>query len=210
VIDDRTAYGQGIADEFSAAAKAAGAKIVDQQYTNDQAVDFRSILTHTKALHADAIFYGGADTQAGAMIKQMHTLAMSMPLIGADMIHSDELIQIAGGAAEGTLASSGGSPLDKMPGGASYVARYTKRFNSPVELFSPYAYDGAMAVFAAMKKADSVDPHLYLADLKATRMQGVTSNDLGYDPDGDLRHGSVTVYKVKDGKWISAKTVVTK
>lgn len=210
IVDDRTAYGQGVAEEFAKAVKAAGATVVAQEFTNDKAVDFRAILTHIKTSGADAIFYGGADTQAAPLLKQMRSLAMKAALIGPDMIHSDELLKIAGPAAEGALASSGGSPLDKMPGGQRYVERYKKRFGKEVELYSPYAYDGTMAVLNAMKKADSVDPHKYLATLKATQMKGITTNELAYDERGDLKYGGVTVYKVVNGKWAALQTVGTK
>ncbi|MFM0418299.1 branched-chain amino acid ABC transporter substrate-binding protein [Paraburkholderia aromaticivorans] len=210
IVDDRTAYGQGVAEEFAKAVKAAGGTIVAQEFTNDKAVDFRAILTHIKQSDADAIFYGGADTQAAPFLKQMRTLAVKGTLIGPDMIHSDELLKIAGPAAEGALASSGGSPLDKMPGGKSYVERYKKRFGNEVELYSPYAYDGTTAVLNAMKKADSVDPHKYLPVLKATQMKGVTTNELAYDDRGDLKYGGVTVYKVTNGKWTALQTVGTK
>jgi branched-chain amino acid transport system substrate-binding protein len=97
-----------------------------------------------------------------------------------------------------------------MPGGKSYVERYKKRFGGEVELYSPYAYDGTMAVLNAMKKADSVDPHVYLPVLKATQMKGVTTNELAYDDRGDLKYGGVTVYKVTNGKWTALQTVGTK
>ena len=210
IVDDRTAYGQGVAEEFAKAVKAAGGTIVAQEFTNDKAVDFRAILTHIKQSDADAIFYGGADTQAAPFLKQMRSLAVKGTLIGPDMIHSDELLKVAGPAAEGALASSGGSPLDKMPGGKSYVERYKKRFGNEVELYSPYAYDGTMAVLNAMKKADSVDPHKYLPVLKETQMKGVTTNELAYDDRGDLKYGGVTVYKVTNGKWTALQTVGTK
>ncbi|MFP3693746.1 ABC transporter substrate-binding protein, partial [Burkholderia sp. SIMBA_048] len=71
IVDDRTAYGQGVAEEFSKAAKAAGATIVDQEYTSDKAVDFRAILTQIKAANVDAVFYGGADTQAALPAKTL-------------------------------------------------------------------------------------------------------------------------------------------
>lgn len=207
VVDDRTAYGQGVAEEFSKAVKAAGATVVDEEYTNDKAVDFRAILTKIKAANVDAVFYGGADTQAAPLLKQMRSLAIKAPLIGPDMVQSDNLIKIAGSSSEGTLAASEGRPLAQMPSGKDFSDRYTKRFGHPVELYAPYAYDGTMAVFNAMKKSGSTDPHVYLAALKATNMKGVTTNELSYDQYGDLKYGGVTVYKVVDGKWIPSQTV---
>jgi len=210
VVDDRTAYGQGVAEEFTKAAKAAGATVVDEEYTTDKAVDFRAILTKIKAANPDAIFYGGADTQAAPMLKQMRSLAIKSVLIGPDMLQSDDLIKVAGDASEGTLAASEGSPLAQMPGGAAFGARYAKRFNQPVELYAPYAYDGTMAVFNAMKTSDSIDPHVFLAALKATNMKGVTTTELTYDQYGDLKYGGVTVYKVVNGAWKPLQTVGTK
>ncbi|MFD1561545.1 branched-chain amino acid ABC transporter substrate-binding protein [Paraburkholderia silviterrae] len=210
IVDDRTAYGQGVAEEFAKAAKAAGATVVDQEYTTDKAVDFRSILTKIKAANVDAVFYGGADTQAAPMLKQMRSLAIKAALIGPDMVQSEDLIKIAGGASEGTLAASEGSPLEKMPGGKAFSDHYTKRFNRPVELYAPYAYDGTMAVFNAMKTANSTDPRVFLPALKATNMKGVTTAELSYDQYGDLKYGGVTVYKVAGGKWVPLQTVGTK
>jgi branched-chain amino acid transport system substrate-binding protein len=97
-----------------------------------------------------------------------------------------------------------------MPGGKDFAGHYSKRFSRPVELYAPYAYDGTMAVFNAMKQAGSTDPHVYLTALKATNMKGITTSELSYDQYGDLKYGGVTVYKVVNGKWVPSQTVGTK
>lgn len=210
IIDDRTAYGQGVAEEFAKAVKAAGGQVVAQEFSNDHAVDFRAILTRIKAANADAVFYGGTDAQAAPLLKQMRQLAITAALVGPDMIHSNEFLKVAGTSAEGALASSGGSPLESMPGGRSYVERYKKRFGTPVELYSPYAYDGTTAVLQAMKTANSTDPHVYLSALKSTKMKGVTTGEFSYEANGDLKYGGVTVYKVVGGEWKPLQTVGTR
>jgi branched-chain amino acid transport system substrate-binding protein len=207
IVDDRTAYGQGLADQFQKAAKAAGATIVDREFTSDKAVDFKAILTKLKASGAQAVFFGGADAQAAPMVKQMHELGMKETLMAGEMVKSDTFLQVAGAAANGTVVSLAGVPLDQMPGGKQYVAEYTKRFGTPVETYSPYAYDGAMAMFDAMKKANSTDPAKYLPVLAKTQMPSVTSKMLAYDDHGDLKNGGITVYKVVDGKWTTLKTI---
>ncbi|WP_417069055.1 branched-chain amino acid ABC transporter substrate-binding protein [Niveibacterium terrae] len=201
IIDDRTAYGQGLADQFEKAAKAAGAKIVAREFTTDKAVDFSAILTRIKPTGAQAIFYGGSEVQAAPMAKQLHQLGFRTTLISGEMVKSDGFIKLAGDAAEGVVASLAGLPLEKMPGGASYVARYEKRFGSRVETYSPYAYDGTQALIAAMKKANSVEPAKYLPQLAAIKLAGVSSGQLGYDARGDLKQGGITVYRVSKGKW---------
>ncbi|GAB3630377.1 branched chain amino acid ABC transporter substrate-binding protein [Pandoraea terrae] len=201
IVDDRTAYGQGLAEEFEKAAKAAGAKIVRHEFASDKAVDFRAILTNLKRANPDAVFYGGADAQAGPMVKQMRELGMKSTLIAGEMVKSDAFLKIAGDAADGSVVSLAGLPLDKMPGGKGYEQRYAKRFSTPMETYSPYAYDGAMAMMAAMKKANSTDPAKYLPMLAKTSMPGVTTRELAYDNVGDLKNGSITVYKVVNGKF---------
>lgn len=207
IVDDRTAYGQGLADEFEKAAKAAGGKIVRREYANDKAVDFRAILTNLKRSNPDVIFYGGADAQAGPLAKQMRELGMKSTLMAGEMVKSDAFLKIAGDAANGAVVSLAGLPLDQMPGGKGYEERYTKRFNSPLETYSPYAYDGAMAMMTAMKKANSTDPAKYLPALAKTSMPGVTTKALAYDNVGDLKNGSITVYKVVNGQWTVLETV---
>jgi branched-chain amino acid transport system substrate-binding protein len=206
IIDDRTAYGQGLADEFEKAAKAAGAQIVKREFTNDKATDFMAILTNIKAAKPDAIFFGGADAQAGPMARQVKQLGIGAKLMGGEMVKSPNFIKLAGDAAEGTVASLAGLPLAQMPGGADYEARYKARFKEEVQTYSPYAYDAAKNLIAAMKRADSTDPAKYLAELAKTQAAGVTSASIAYDERGDLREGTITVYKVAGGDWTVLET----
>lgn len=207
IIDDRTAYGQGLADQFEKAAKAAGAKIVDREYANDKAVDFKAILTKVKSMAPELIYYGGADAQAGPMVKQMKALGIKAPLMAGEMVRTDTFLKIAGEAANGTIASLAGLPLEEMPGGKDYVAKYRKRFGENVQTYSPYAYDGAMAMFEAMKKANSTDPAKYLPALASTDMSGVTARHVAYDSKGNLKRGGITLYKVVNGQWTTLQSV---
>ena len=207
IIDDRTAYGQGLADQFEKAAKAAGATIVDREYTNDKAVDFKAVLTKIKAKAPDGVFYGGADAQAAPMIKQMKALDIKSTLMGGEMVKSDTFLKVAGDSADGVVASLAGLPMENMPGGQKYLDEYRKKFGKDPETYSPYGYDGAMAMFQAMKAANSTDPAKYLPFLAKTNMPAVTSADLGYDAKGDLKNGGITVYKVVGGKWTTLQTV---
>lgn len=201
VVDDRTAYGQGLADQFEAAAKAAGAEIVKREFTGDKATDFAAILTSVRKEKPDAVFFGGADAQAGPIARQMKQLGLKARLLGGEMVKSANYLKLAGGAAEGTVASLAGLPLDRMPGGAEYATRYKAKFGAEVEVYSPYAYDGAMTLIDAMKRAGSTEPARYLPELARTQRAGVTSASIAYDEKGDLRAGTITVYEVSGGEW---------
>ena len=205
IIDDRTAYGQGLADEFEKAAKATGAAIVAREYTTDKATDFRSILTNVKARQPDLLFYGGMDAQAGPMVAQMKTLAIKAKVLAGDGAQSPEFIKLAGAAADGVVASSPGVPLDKMPGGTGFTERFNAQYGQ-IQIYAPYAYDAVMTLVEAMQKADSTQPAKYLPELARISRQGVTG-PIAFDEKGDLRSGPITLYVVKGGKWDTLETV---
>ena len=205
VIDDRTAYGQGIADEFVKAAEAKGAKVVKREFTSNTATDFMAILTSIKAAKPDLVFFGGMDAQGGPLAKQMKKLGLEVKLLGADGIYSPEFLKLAGEAAEGHYASFIGMPRDQMPGFASFNEKFKAKYGE-VQMYSPYAYDAVRVMVDAMKKADSVDPAAFAPKLAETEYAGVTSK-VKFDDKGDLVNGAVTVYQVKDGKWETLQTV---
>jgi len=200
VVDDATAYGQGLADSFDAAVRASGGTVVKHEHTNDKAVDFNALLTSIKAAKPDAIFFGGYDAQAGPMARQMKLLGMNIPLMGGETVNSAKYIELAGSAAEGSIASTPGAALEFRPGGKSFAAKYKSRFNSDVGLYTPYFYDGVMVIAAAMKAANSTDPAKYLPALAKIRYPGVTA-DIEFDKNGDLTKGLLTIFQVKSGKW---------
>jgi len=205
IIDDRTAYGQGLADEFEKAAGAAGGKVVAREYTSDKATDFTAILTSIKGKGADLVFYGGMDPQGGPMAQQMKRLGLSARLLGGDGLQNINFIKLAGADAEGVVASSPGLPLDVMPGGAEFKRKFEAKYG-PIQVYAPYAYDAAQVLIAAMKRADSAEPAKVLAELPKTDHQGVTG-PLRFDAKGDTEGGAVTLYEVRNGAWAVLETV---
>lgn len=210
IIDDRTAYGQGLADQVANAVKANGGEIVSREYTNDKANDFAAILTNIKEKQPDAIFFGGLDAQSGPMRRQMATLGIKAPLVSGEMTRSETFLKLAGDAANGTYASLAGVPLKQMAAGEKFETDYKTRFNTNPGVYAPYAYDGAWNMITAMKEAGSSKPEAYLPKLASLKRSGATSNNIEYDKNGDLKEISVTIYQVKDGKWEMVKTMVSK
>jgi branched-chain amino acid transport system substrate-binding protein len=205
IIDDRTAYGQGLADEFIKAARAAGAQIVAHEYTSDKSVDFTAVLTAVKGKQPDLLFYGGMDAQGGPMARQIKALALNVKLMMGDGGYTPEFVKLAGVAAEGSYASLPGVPLDKMPGGKDFSDRFVAKYQ-PIQLYAPYCYDAVNVMIAAMQKADSADPAKYMPALVSLSHQGVTAS-IQFDGNGDLKGGAVTLYQVKQGKWQVLETV---
>ena len=205
IIDDRTAYGQGLADEFEKAAKAAGASIVVHEFTNDKAQDFTAILTKIKGAAPDLVFYGGMDGQGAPMVKQLQTLGLKAQFLGGDGIHTAEFMKLAGAAAEGVTASLPGVPLVQMPKGADFKQRFEAKYGK-IQLYAPYCYDAMMVLAEAMQRANSAEPAKYLPEMAKTNYSGVTAN-IKFDDKGDLQGGSITVYRVVKGEWQVLKTV---
>jgi branched-chain amino acid transport system substrate-binding protein len=202
IIDDRTAYGQGVADEFAKAAKAAGLNIVGRQYTNDKATDFNAILTAIKGKNPDLIFFGGMDAVGGPMLRQIKQLGMTPKFMGGDGICSEQLPSLAGdGMTDGQVicAEAGGVEDSQKKGLEEFRAAYKKKFGTEVKLYAPYVYDAVMVMAAAMQKADSVEPAKYLPELAKIRYQGVTG-PIEFDERGDMKHGTLTLYTFKSGK----------
>jgi len=206
VIDDRTAYGQGLADEFVKAAQALGAQIIAHEYTTDKAVDFASVLTTIKGKQPDLLFFGGMDPQGSPMVKQLRGLGMKTQFMMGDGGYNPKFIENAGAAAEGAYASLPGVPLDKMAGGRDFATRYEARFKQPIQQYAPYCYDAVNVMIAAMQKAGSVEPAKYLPELAKAGYDGVTAK-IVFDDKGDLKGGAVTMYQVRQGKWQVVETI---
>jgi branched-chain amino acid transport system substrate-binding protein len=202
VIDDRTAYGQGVAQEFVKGAKAKGVEIVAQQYTNDKATDFNAILTAIKAKNPDTVFFGGMDAVAGPMLRQMKTLGINARLIGGDGICNDNMGRLAGDALKDDMvmcAEAGGVETAQKKGIDAFKAAYQKKFGIEVQTYAPYVYDAVMLMVEAMKKANSTEPAKYLPELAKTNYRGITGN-IAFDDKGDIRNGALTLYTFKSGK----------
>ena len=203
VIDDRTAYGQGVAEEFEKAVKAAGGNLVGHEFTTDKATDFMPILTTLKGKKPDIIFFGGMDAVGGPMMKQMKSLGIKAKFMGGDGICTNEMIKLAGDAmADGQVvcAEAGGVDGALKKGMDDFSAKFKKRFNDDVKLYSPYVYDAVYVMVDAMQRAKSSEPAKYLPELaKTTGFKGVTGT-ISFDAKGDIKNGALTLYTFKAGK----------
>jgi branched-chain amino acid transport system substrate-binding protein len=206
VIDDRTAYGQGVADEFEKAVKSSGGTTVGREFTNDKATDFTAILTTLKAKNPDIVFFGGMDAVAGPMLRQMKQLGISSKFMGGDGICSGKLPELSANTmADGQVicAEAGGiDPKDAKATAAmeDFRKKFEAKFKTKVEIYSPYVYDSVMVMVAAMEKAGSADPAKYLPVLAKTEgYKGITGS-ISFDDKGDVKNGALTLHTYKGGK----------
>ncbi|WP_321948576.1 branched-chain amino acid ABC transporter substrate-binding protein [Paraburkholderia sp. J10-1] len=199
VVDDSTAYGQGLANEFEKTAKSLGMKVLSHDATNDKAVDFRAILTKIKGENPDAIMYGGMDATGGPFAKQAKQLGLRAKVLSGDGVCTESLAELAGAATDNIVCSQAGMAVERMNGGAAFAAKYQKRFGHPIEFDAPFTYDAVYIVVDAMKRANSTDPAKVLAQIPGTDYKGVIG-ETTFDAKGDLKHGVISLYNYKAGK----------
>jgi len=202
VIDDRTAYGQGVADEFEKGVKASGGKVVGREFTNDKATDFTAILTSLKAKKPDVVFFGGMDAVAGPMLRQMKQLGIEAKFMGGDGICSGELPKLAAGTmgdGQVVCAEAGGVEGESKKSMEGFKAKFKEKYKVDVQIYAPYVYDAVNVMVAAMVKAGSAEPAKYLPVLaKTDGYKGVTGT-IGFDGKGDIKNGALTLFTYKGG-----------
>lgn len=203
VIDDRTAYGQGVADEFASSVKSAGGTIVGREFTTDKASDFTAILTGLKGKNPDVVFFGGMDAVAGPMLRQIRQLGVQAKFMGGDGICTTELPKLAAGAIDNgavVCAEAGGVEGEQKAAMDAFRARYKEKFGAEVKLYAPYVYDAVMVMANAMATAGSSEPAKYLPALAKTEGYKGVTGIITFDEKGDIKDGALTLYTYKDGQ----------
>ena len=192
VIDDRTAYGQAVGDQFVKAVREHGGVLLARQYTSATTIDFSPVLTAIKAQQADLVFYGGLDAQGGPMLRQMREIGVGAKLMGTGGLCTPQLAKLAGveNVGRNVICTTGGGLVAALPGGAEFERRYRAAYNAEVQAYAPFTYDAVMVLVDAMKRAGSVDPRQYRAALSATDYTGVTGR-IRFNEQGDIRERPV-------------------
>src|SRR5947209_17212127 len=197
VIDDATAYGEGIANEVEKTLRAAKIQVLPREKGTDKTTDWKAVLTKLRGRSPDAVFYGGMDATGGPLLKQGRELGIKAVFSFGDGACTDEMTKLAGPAAEGLLCSQAGIPpqaADKR-----FLEAYKKRFNVDPILYAPFTYDAANLLIAAMQKANSADPRRYLPELQKIDFTGATGK-IAFDGKGDRKDAEMTIFTMKGGK----------
>jgi branched-chain amino acid transport system substrate-binding protein len=196
VIDDATAYGEGIANEVEKTLKAAKISVLPREKGTDKTTDWKAVLTKLRGRNPDAVFYGGMDATGGLLLKQARELGIKAVFTFGDGACTDKMKELAGAAADGLLCSQAGIPPQAAD--RKFLAAYKKRFNADPILYSPFTYDGTNLLIEAMRKADSTDPKKYLPALTKVSYMGATGR-IEFDGKGDRKDAEMTIFTMKGG-----------
>ncbi len=203
IADDKTAYGEGLANEVEKTLKGAKVTVVTRERTNDKETDFKAILTKIKAKNPDVVFYGGMDATGGPLLKQARELGIKAVFAFGDGACTDEMGKLAGAAAEGMVCSQAGLPREAAS--KDFVSAYTAKYGE-IKQYAPYFYDGTMAIIEAMKKANSVDPAKFTPEMFNITFTGATGN-VAFDAKGDRKDAEMTIFKLQGGKVVPVAIV---
>jgi branched-chain amino acid transport system substrate-binding protein len=197
VIDDATAYGEGIANEVEKTLKAAGVTVLPREKGTDKTTDWKAVLTKVRGKKPDAVFYGGMDATGGPLMKQGRELGIKAVFAFGDGACTDKMAELAGDSAEGLLCSQAGIPA--AAASRKFLDAYKAKFNADPILYAPFTYDGANLIIEAMKKANSADPAKYLPELAKISFKGATGT-IEFDEKGDRKDAEMTIFTMKGGK----------
>ncbi|MGI4982499.1 MAG: branched-chain amino acid ABC transporter substrate-binding protein, partial [Janthinobacterium lividum] len=206
VVDDRTAYGQGLADEFEKSVRTQGGTLVDHEFTSDQAVDFRAILTTLKARHADLVFFAGLGVQGSLFAKQARQVGFDGRLMAGATFANPAFLKLTGSAANGMLAFEQGAEIARTPGGQAFLERFRAMYHADPVGFAAFAYNATWVAINGMKQADSTQPAVFGPAIGKLAFQGVLGR-IAFDANGDLQDPKMTLYQAVDGRWQAVETV---
>jgi branched-chain amino acid transport system substrate-binding protein len=203
LVDDKTAYGEGLAAEVEKALRARGVAIVGRERTTDKETDFKSILTRIKSRNPDAVFHGGMDATGGLLLKQARELGVKAQFAFGDGACTDEMAALAGRAGEGLACSQAGLPAASATRAFrdAFIPRYGE-----TKLYAPFFYDAANVVIEAMRRADSTDPAKFTPEIYKTSLDGATGH-IAFDAKGDRRDAEMTIFRMRGGKIVPVAIV---
>ena len=203
LIDDKTAYGEGLANEVEKTLKAGKVNPIARERTTDKETDFKAILTKIKGKNPDVIFHGGMDATGGPLLKQARELGIKAVFVFGDGACTTEMSKLAGAAAEGFVCSQAGLPSEAAS--KEFLTAFNAKYGD-VKQYAPYFYDGAMAMIEAMKKANSTDPAKFGPEVYNVSFTGATGK-VEFDAKGDRKDAEITIFKMTGGKLVPTSVV---
>jgi branched-chain amino acid transport system substrate-binding protein len=204
IIHDKTAYGQGVAEEFRKGFEGAGGTTLSFDGVSVADKDFNALLTRLHELRPQVIYWGGDYAGGGLIVRQARGVGEKAVIILSEANLDQEYLRVAGSAAEGTYLTFLGSPSDLLPTAKTFIDAYKSRY--PGEEMHPYDAYGYEATNILLSLLEKVGPERdkILAALPHVDYNGVLGRTQ-FDEKGDTRNKTITLFVVKDGKFTPLK-----
>lgn len=202
MLDDKTAYGQGLSSEVEKYLRAHDVAIVATEGTEERS-DFSSIIGKIKASRPDMVFFGGIFNQGAPFVKQLRQAGSDMPVMGGDGWDSSEFQKLAGTASSGVLYTATAAPASSLPAAATFAALYRRTFKNDVQGFGVTAYDAAQIALGTILKlvqaGDGKIPERAQVEgaIRASITKNLFSGEVQFDTLGDRRNASIYVIRIQ-------------
>jgi len=199
IIDDKSAYGKGIADETRKTLQAAGGKeVIDEQITAGDR-DFSALISKLKAAHVEVIYFGGYEVEGGLIAKQARDQKLDATLIGGDALLTQQFYNVSGPAGDGTLMTFAPDPR-KVPAAKKVVESFKKDGYEP-EGYTLYSYATIQIFAAAVEAAKSTKLEDLTKVLQSGRTFDTVIGPIQFDKKGDIVNPAFVFYKWQGGSY---------
>lgn len=205
VLDDTGAYGEGMANLFEKQAKAKGINVPGHDKLNPKESDYTTILTKIKGLNVDGLYYGGVNQAGVKLAKQAADVLPKVVKMGGDGVYGEGFLKDAGSAAEGWYATIAAPNTIEEPTAKDWVDKYKAKYNRAPVAYALTAYDAVLVLEDTIKRIvqdnqpltrENVEAYMLKTNLKT--LQGT----IAFDENGDLKDKVVSVFQIKDGKYV--------
>jgi len=204
IIHDKTAYGQGVAEEFKKRLEALGGIALSFDGVNVADKDFNALLTRIRDTRPQMLYWGGDYAGGGLVVRQARGVGIATPIILSEANFDPEYLRVAGSAAEGTYVTFLGAPASELPSAQDFVKRYHARYpNDELKAYDHWGFE-AMSIVLDLIHDVGPDKEKILAALPKVKHQGVLGVTQ-FDAKGDTLNKTITIFQVKDGKFIPLK-----
>lgn len=213
LIDDKSTYGKGLADQVEAGLKERGVTNIQRSQISADDKDFSSVLTKVKAANPDILFFGiPSPAQAAAIAKQARAMGMNIKMMGGEgMGDEQEFIVGAQGATEGAYCTSFGPLVTELPTAKEFLDRYTAKYGA-TSIYTAASYECTMLLFEAIKsvgvKDGKIDRAAVNDAVSKIKYKGILGFEISFTPEGNLATGGIFILQVKDNKFTQVKQVV--
>jgi branched-chain amino acid transport system substrate-binding protein len=207
VLDDQTTYGRGLAGQFEKKFKELGGEVLRHDGITQGEKDFMPLLTKTKSVDPQLVFFGGIYPEMALLLKQSKKIGLNVQWMGGDGIFEVTLAQLAGAqVAEGVYSTMLGVDPHAVPKAKDFVTRYEARYGE-IGSFSAYGYDAAGVLIEAIRRAGKNDREAVLAEMKKMKDYPGILGPINFDANGDAIGKSVGIYRMESGKFKFLKEV---
>lgn len=207
IIQDKTAYGTGLAEAFKKGAEELGAQILGFEGITVGEKDFNGVLNQVLAKKPDLIYFGGLYTEGGLLIKQARDKGITVPIMGGDGLDSSTLVQIAGDAVKNTYMTSAAGLTTVTDAGKQFAEKYKQKFGKDIESYSAYGYDAMGVLLKGLENAikangNKLPTRQQVAEevRKVQDYQGVVTK-VSFDEKGDNKYAKIYIYKFDEAKY---------